>query len=170
MQKLQQQLVGLGQISLLVFLLNTSVAIADTPQTSLSAATSSTTITATSTVAAKDDAFINQLITAGIQPLYRELEQRSQQLTQNSHDFCKDSSLEGFQTLQDAWGQTMLAWQRTDSLLFGPATAEQIDFHINFTPPKKQIIKGLLDSDKPITAESITAAGVGANARQPLYS
>lgn len=168
MQKLQQQLVGLGQISLLVFLLNTSVAIADTPQTSLSAATSSTTITATSTVAAKDDAFINQLITAGIQPLYRELEQRSQQLTQNSHDFCKDSSLEGFQTLQDAWGQTMLAWQRTDSLLFGPATAEQMDFYINFTPPKKQIIKSLLDSDKPITAESITAAGVGAQGLSSL--
>lgn len=162
MQKFQQRLVCLAQTSLLCCWLSVQVASADSIQASAS------TTTATVAPAAKDEALIQQLVSAGIQPLYRELEQRSQQLTQSSTEFCKDSSLANFQQLREAWGEAMLAWQRTDSLLFGPATAEQMDFQINFTPPKKQIIKGLLDSDKALTVEALTAAGVGAQGLSSL--
>lgn len=139
-----------GQISLLLALMAAQPSLADTVNT------------------AKDEVFINQLIKTGIQPLYRDLEQASQQLTQNSEAFCKASNLETLQKLREAWGSAMLAWQRADSLLFGPATTDQLDFHINFSPPKKQIIKGLLSNTEPITPASLTAAGVGAQGLSTL--
>ncbi len=134
-----------------------------------STAPSSTNAASTVTLnTAKDDAFIQQLVTAGIQPLYRELEQASLQLTQASTEFCKDVSPDNLTKLREAWGSTLLAWQRTDSLLFGPAVADQLDFHINFAPPKKQIIKGLLASEQPLTTEAVAAAGVGAQGLSSL--
>lgn len=138
--------------------------------TGLSSAKAADTTNATSTTlgTTKDEAFIQQLLTVGIQPLYRELAQRSQQLTQTSTEFCKTLSLEEFQKLREAWGETLLAWQRTDLLLFGPSIAEQLDFQINFSPPKKQIIKSLLDREQPISVELVAAAGVGAQGLSSL--
>lgn len=164
MSLFQRQLIGLSSSSLLVALCLVNPSLADTSSVSSTPSASNATTLST----AKDEAFIQQLITVGIQPLYRELEQASQQLTQTSTEFCKDGSLNNLSTLREAWGTTMLAWQRTDSLLFGPATAEQLDFQINFAPPKKQIIKGLLASNKPLTVESIAAAGVGAQGLSSL--
>lgn len=117
---------------------------------------------------AKDEVFIQQLVTKGIQPLYRDLEQASLQLTQASTEFCKEVSSDNLTNLREAWGTTLLAWQRTDSLLFGPAVAEQLDFQINFTSPKKQVIKGLLASEQPLTTEAVAAAGVGAQGLSSL--
>lgn len=162
MHQSQRYLVSLAQASLFLFLVN-QPALADSAQTS------STTITSTTAPpAARDEVFINQLVTAGIQPLYRKLEQQSQALTQASTEFCKTHSLENFQKLREAWGATMLAWQRTDTLLFGPATIEQLDFQINFAPPKKQIIKRLLDHDQLVTMETVATAGVGAQGLSSL--
>jgi len=160
MKKFQRQLLGLSQLSLLLCLLSSGLAFADTPQVS--------SPTHTVDLNAKDEALINQLVTAGIQPLYRELGQASQQLTQSSETFCKTTTLDNLQKLREAWGTTLLAWQRTDALLFGPATAEQMDFHINFFPPKKQIIKSLLDSTIPLTTASLAEAGVGAQGLSTL--
>lgn len=136
----------------------------------LSSAKAADTTNATSTAlgTTKDEVFIQQLLTVGIQPLYRELAQRSQQLTQTSTEFCKTLNLAEFQKLREAWGETLLAWQRTDLLLFGPSIAEQLDFQINFSPPKKQIIKSLLDRDQPISVETVAAAGVGAQGLSSL--
>lgn len=134
-----------------------------------STAPSSPTFTSTATLStAKDEALIQQLVTAGIQPLYRELEQASLQLSQTSTEFCKEVSPDNLTKLREAWGTTLLAWQRTDSLLFGPAVADQLDFYINFAPPKKQIIKGLLASEQPLTTEAVAAAGVGAQGLSSL--
>lgn len=160
----QRQLMGLSSSSLLVALCLVNPSFADTSSVSSTPPASNT---ATLSMA-KDETFIQQLITTGIQPLYRELEQASQQLTRTSTEFCKESSLDNLNTLRAAWGTTLLAWQRTDSLLFGPATAEQMDFQINFAPPKKQIIKGLFASDKPLTVEAVAAAGVGAQGLSSL--
>ena len=115
-----------------------------------------------SSSASRDENFIHQLVIAGIQPLYRDLEQTSQQLTQASQTFCNTLSLEDFEKVRSAWGASMLAWQRTDSLLFGPAIADQVDFNINFSPPKKQILKNLLNQTTLITEQQLSEAGVGA--------
>lgn len=165
MTPFQQQRLRLSFSGLLLAFCLVHPSLADTTATSSATATTNPAETLSS---AKDEVFIQQLITTGIQPLYRDLEQASQQLTQASTDFCQNSSLEQFQKLRDAWGTSMLAWQRTDSLLFGPATAEQMDFQINFAPPKKQIIKGLLASDKPLSTEVVAAAGVGAQGLSSL--
>ncbi|TXH69213.1 MAG: hypothetical protein E6Q83_10700 [Thiothrix sp.] len=165
MTPFQQQRLSLSFSGLLLAFCLVHPSLADNTATSSATATTSLAETLSS---AKDEVFIQQLITTGIRPLYRDLEQASQQLTQASTDFCQNSSLEQFQKLRDAWGTSMLAWQRTDSLLFGPATAEQMDFQINFAPPKKQIIKGLLASDKPISTEVVAAAGVGAQGLSSL--
>lgn len=165
MTPFQQQRLSLSFSGLLLAFCLLHPSLADTTATSSATATTNPAETLSS---AKDEVFIQQLITTGIQPLYRDLEQASQQLTQASTDFCQNSSLEQFQKLRDAWGTSMLAWQRTDSLLFGPATAEQMDFQINFAPPKKQIIKGLLASDKPLSTEVVAAAGVGAQGLSSL--
>lgn len=159
MKQPQSPLAYVGQVSLVLMLMNLPNAWADTAPTS---ATTATTTDAAIANTAKDELFIDNLIRNGIQPLYRELEQSSQQLSQSTDEFCKETSLGNLQKLRDAWGNTMLAWQRTDALLFGPATTDQLDFQINFAPPKKQIVKGLLASDKPLSAEAVAAAGVGA--------
>lgn len=157
------QALGLSSNGLLLALCLVNPSFAD------STASSSTTSASTATLStAKDEVFIQQLVTAGIQPLYRELEQASLQLTQASTEFCKEVSPDNLTKLRAAWGTTMLAWQRTDSLLFGPAIAEQMDFHINFAPPKKQIIKSLLASEQPLTTEALAAAGVGAQGLSSL--
>lgn len=162
MKDVQHRLAGLGQLSLLLVSMAIQPSLADT--TTIRSTETSTVTTNT----AKDEVFIKQLISAGIQPLYRELEQASQQLTQNSEAFCKEPTLETLQQLREAWGNSMLAWQRTDTLLFGPATADQMDYHINFAPPKKQIVKGLLASDQALTPASVAAAGVGAQGLSTL--
>ncbi len=96
-----------------------------------------------------------------ILPLYRDLETQAVKLVTSSKNFCQQPNNEQLQQLRQAWLNTMLAWQRTDSLMFGPAIEEQLDFHINFTPPKKLIIKQLLNSDQPITGETLNKNGVG---------
>ena len=186
MHKPQPPLLSLGQISLLLFsaylfvqsqptlAASTQMDTQTGIQTDTQASTQTTAIntnpvaTPTADQPARDAALIQQLVTVGIQPLYRDLQQRSQQLTQTSTEFCSTPSLENFQKLRDAWGETLLAWQRTDLLLFGPAIAEQLDFQINFAPPKKQIIKNLLASDQPLSQEAVAAAGVGAQGLSSL--
>lgn len=116
---------------------------------------------------ALDNLLIN-LVDKAIVPLYQELQSRSQQLTQSSQTFCAKPELGNLQALQHAWQETMVAWQRTDALLFGPAIAEQRDFHINFMPPKKLIIQSLLKSEIPISSAAIGQAGVGAQGLSTL--
>lgn len=97
----------------------------------------------------------NRLFTSlteqGILPLYRDLDKHVQNLVTQSEAFCEQTDRAHLQTLRSAWQDTLLAWQRTDALMFGPAIANQVDFHINFQPPKKLIINRLLRSDKAIT-------------------
>lgn len=100
-------------------------------------------------------------LSKAIVPLYQELGTQSQALVKSSQAFCQDTNEESFQAVRQAWGEAMLAWQRTDALLFGPAIEEQIDFSINFYPPKKLIINGLLKSDKTLNPETLDASGVG---------
>ncbi|MFZ1341956.1 imelysin family protein [Thiothrix eikelboomii] len=178
MHTLQQPRFSLGQISFLLFsahlFIQSQPVLADNTQAITQTSTQTTTVstsqvaTPTTNQPARDAALIQQLVTAGIQPLYRELQQQSQQLTQTSTEFCSTPTLENFQKLRTAWGETLLAWQRTDLLLFGPAIAEQLDFQINFAPPKKQIIKNLLASDQAISQADIVAAGVGAQGLSSL--
>ncbi len=65
------------------------------------------------------------------------------------------------QATRAGWGKTLLAWQRTDALLFGPAVEEQIDYFIYFNPPKKKVITALLNATTPITAAAVAATGTG---------
>lgn len=107
------------------------------------------------------DSLLSNLVDGAIIPLYSELNTASQTLSSNSQTFCQATTPENFQQLRQAWGETMLAWQRTDALLFGPATEEQIDFSINFTPPKKLIINRLLKSEEQFSVELVDKSGVG---------
>ena len=107
------------------------------------------------------DKLLAQLVDAAIIPLYRELEVTANTLEQRSKAFCAEPSSTSFKVLREGWGETLLAWQRTDALSFGPAVEEQIDFRINFNPPKKMIISNLLSDDLPITPEQVDKSGVG---------
>ena len=97
----------------------------------------------------------------GILPLYRALDKKVQRLVTQSEAFCAQTDMAHLQALRSAWQDTLLAWQRTDALMFGPAIANQVDFHINFQPPKKLIINSLLRNDKAITPDSVHQGGVG---------
>lgn len=100
-------------------------------------------------------------------PLYRELLATSEQLAQQSAALCQNPSAAQLQAVRTAWGETLMAWHRTDALLFGPAISDQLDYAIAFNPPKKAIINGILDGGDPITPESLDHAGVGG---QGLYT
>lgn len=115
-----------------------------------------------STAVPDADKLLGTLVEKGIQPLYRELDEAGKKLVETSQAFCSDSSEAHFRAVRDAWGETLLAWQRSDALLFGPAVEEQRDFHINFTPPKKLTIQNLLNGTNPITVEAVEKAGVSA--------
>ena len=103
---------------------------------------------------------LGKLVDNAIRPLYRELEVTGNTLAQRSQTFCAEPTAEHFQVLRDGWGETLLAWQRTDALLFGPAVEDQIDFHINFNPPKKSVINGLLNGTEELTPATVDKAGV----------
>lgn len=107
------------------------------------------------------DKLLATLVDGAIIPLYRELDVAAATFAQRSKTFCTEPTSNNFQTVRDGWGETMLAWQRTDPLLFGPAVEDQQDFHINFTPPKKVIINRLLTDTSPLTLEAVEQAGVG---------
>ncbi|OQX03306.1 MAG: hypothetical protein BWK73_39915, partial [Thiothrix lacustris] len=90
------------------------------------------------------DKLLVQVVDGAIIPLYRELDVTANTLTQRSKTFCSEPSTESFKVLREGWGETLLAWHRTDALMFGPAIDDQIDFKVNFNPPKKAVINGLL--------------------------
>lgn len=105
---------------------------------------------------------LGKLVDDGIRPLYRELDVTGNTLAQRSKTFCAEPTAEHFKVLREGWGETLLAWHRTDALLFGPAVEEQMDFRINFNPPKKSVINGLLNGTEALTAASVDKAGVAA--------
>ncbi|UJS22630.1 imelysin family protein [Thiothrix winogradskyi] len=107
------------------------------------------------------DKLLVQIVDGAIIPLYRELQVTANTLAQRSTAFCSAPTAESFKVLREGWGETLLAWHRTDALMFGPAIADQIDFTINFTPPKKMIISRLLTDEIPLTPDIIAKAGVG---------
>lgn len=107
------------------------------------------------------DKLLANLVDGAIIPLYRELDAAAAALEQASQQFCATPDAAGFQRVRAAWGETLLAWSRTDALLFGPAVEDQIDFHIHFNPPKKAVINRLLEGDQPLTPEQVEKAGVG---------
>ncbi|MGB3916079.1 MAG: imelysin family protein [Thiothrix litoralis] len=107
------------------------------------------------------DKLLAQVVDNAIIPLYRELEDTANTLEQRSKAFCAEPNADSFAAVRTAWGETLLAWQRTDALMFGPAIEEQIDFNINFNPPKKMIISRLLTDTLPLTPETVDKAGVG---------
>lgn len=107
------------------------------------------------------DKLLVQLVDGAIIPLYRELEVTGNTLEQRSKTFCAEPTANNFKVLREGWGETLLAWHRTDALLFGPAVEEQVDFRINFNPPKKMIISRLLTDDLPMTPELVDKSGVG---------
>lgn len=107
------------------------------------------------------DKLLAQLVDGAITPLYRELKVTANTLEQRSKTFCTEPTAENFKVLRAGWGETLLAWHRTDALLFGPAVEEQVDFRINFNPPKKMIISRLLTDELPITPELVDKSGVG---------
>lgn len=104
---------------------------------------------------------LGRLVNNAIIPLYRELQVTADTLEQRSRAFCSEPNAEKFKVLREGWGETLLAWHRTDALLFGPAVEEQVDFRINFNPPKKLIISRLLTDDLPMTPELVDKSGVG---------
>lgn len=107
------------------------------------------------------DKLLVQVVDGAIIPLYRELDVTANTLTQRSKTFCSEPTTESFKVLREGWGETLLAWHRTDALMFGPAIDDQIDFKVNFNPPKKAVINGLLNDSAPLTVETVEKAGVG---------
>lgn len=107
------------------------------------------------------DKLLAAVVDGAIIPLYRELQVTANTLVQRSSAFCSAPTPESFKVLREGWGETLLAWHRTDALMFGPAIEDQIDFTINFNPPKKLIISRLLTDNTPLTPDSIAKAGVG---------
>ncbi|WGZ93411.1 MAG: imelysin family protein [Candidatus Thiothrix putei] len=107
------------------------------------------------------DKLLVHVVDGAIIPLYRELDVTANTLTQRSKTFCSEPNAENFKVLREGWGETLLAWHRTDALMFGPAIEDQIDFKVNFNPPKKAVINGLLNATSPLTVEAVEKAGVG---------
>lgn len=120
-----------------------------------------TTAVAPATPLPDADKLLAQLVDGAIIPLYRELDVTTNTLTQRSKAFCAEPTHETFKVLREGWGETLLAWHRTDALMFGPAIEDQIDFRVNFNPPKKMIISRLLTDELPLTPEILEKAGVG---------
>ena len=96
-----------------------------------------------------------------IQPLYRELDKAGEALAQQSKVFCSNPDQANFTAVRQAWAETLLAWQRTDALLFGPAVENQRDFNVHFTPPKKLVIQKHLNANTALTPDTIAQTGVG---------
>ena len=107
------------------------------------------------------DQFLANLVHGGIRPLYRELDQATQTLQQQTHAFCSAPNEAQLTQLQQAWGTALLAWQRTDALLFGPAVVNQLDFHIHFNPVKDQAIQTLLNDKTALTPDLLSKTEVG---------
>lgn len=107
------------------------------------------------------DKLLTHLVDGAIRPLYQEADEAAKQLVKQSDEFCQTPTEVSFKALREQWGRTMLAWQRTDALAFGPALEQQRDFHINFSPPKKLVINRLLADSNPLTLETLVKAGVG---------
>ncbi len=120
-----------------------------------------TTAVAPATPLPDADKLLAQIVDGAIIPLYRELDVTANTLTQRSKTFCSEPTTESFKVLREGWGETLLAWHRTDALMFGPAIDDQIDFKVNFNPPKKAVINGLLSDSAPLTVETVEKAGVG---------
>lgn len=119
-------------------------------------------IVAPGTALPETEKLLGGLVDGAIIPLYTELEATGKILPEKSRAFCADVTAETFAAVRDAWGETLLAWERTDALLFGPAIEEQVDFAINFSPPKKLVINRLLTSvANPLTVDMVAKAGVG---------
>lgn len=144
-----------------LFSLHTTLSVADTTTAKPTATTPPAAASATAKPLADADKLLAQLVDGGIRPLYRELDVSANTLMQRSQTFCGTPNAENFKILRQGWGETLLAWQRTDALLFGPAVENQIDFQINFNPPKKIIINQLLNATTALDVAAVEAAGVG---------
>ncbi len=141
-----------------------------TPLTIADTTTADTIVTANETASVQNptaaplpdaDQLLAQLLEGGIRPLYRELDASVATLVQLSETFCHAPNETNLIKLRQSWGNALLAWLRTDALLFGPAIENQMDFHINFNPPKKIIINQLLNATTPLDVTAVEAAGVG---------
>lgn len=155
-----------GEVVLLSLLcLNSLLALADTTATQAIATTAPITANAAASrpLAPIPNAqqLFSGLVDKAIKPLYQELDTASQQLTAASQAFCTATDSGNFARLRTAWVNTLLAWQRTDPLLFGPAVENEVDYHINFNPPKKRVINQLLADSTPITVAALEQKGVG---------
>lgn len=106
-------------------------------------------------------ALLKQVTEKSILPMYAEFVKASAQMQQQATLFCESPNEGQLKQLETAWSQALRQWQQTDSLLFGPAVEEQIDFAVYFLPPKKQLIKAALNQEGLPTIERLEKTGVG---------
>lgn len=86
------------------------------------------------------DAFNASVISGHIQPRYQQLTQQSQTLAGSTAHWCETRSSDDFNQLQQAFEDSLQAWQGIQHVQFGPVQLLMRNYGIQFWPDRKGII------------------------------
>lgn len=102
--------------------------------------------------------------TEQIQRGYQQLSAQTHAQQQAADAFCQHPDVQGLQTMQAAWRESMAAWQQIQWLRIGPIAQDNDDWKLQFWPDKKNILQrkmqDILDGSEPVSADSLVHASV----------
>ena len=100
----------------------------------------------------------------GILAGYQSLAAEAGDLSVAAVDYCSAPEQAARDTLEQAWLDTFLAWQRVRFVDFGPVENDNLAWQFQFWPDPKNLIARkasyLLNSEDPISGEVIAESGV----------
>ncbi|SDS28984.1 hypothetical protein SAMN05216421_1250 [Halopseudomonas xinjiangensis] len=97
---------------------------------------------------------------------YADLSASSASLAQAAHSYCEQDTSTALtrDSLEQAWRDAFLAWQRVRFVEFGPIQQDSLTWQFQFWPDPKNLVgkkaRGWLASEREITGESIGSDSV----------
>ncbi|MCB0413287.1 MAG: iron-regulated protein A precursor [Bdellovibrionales bacterium] len=102
---------------------------------------------------------IQNLAQSVILHTYQELSKKSENLSQSVAQLSVEPTQENLDLAADAWRQTRIYWEQTESFLFGPVESLSIDPMIDTWPLNQSDLESILSSNNKITPEVIRTLG-----------
>ncbi|MCB0367854.1 MAG: hypothetical protein KDD45_00075, partial [Bdellovibrionales bacterium] len=102
---------------------------------------------------------IQNLAQSVILHTYQELSKKSENLSQSVAQLSVEPTQENLDLAADAWRQTRIYWEQTESFLFGPVESLSIDPMIDTWPLNRSDLESILSSNNKITPEVIRTLG-----------
>ena len=100
-------------------------------------------------------AYISNITNNVIIKTYADLDKKAQELVDLSNNFSTQSNATALEGLRQAWRDTRVPWEESESFLYGPAETEEIDPAIDSWPLEFSFYNAVLNGTEPITANAL---------------